>query len=261
MDKNTFTIPFTTAELLCAATALGIATLPQSIKMPKQLAGPELQAEINKGYESLQKRKLIHPLSPLQWQIDNLLVVLVQWIVAPDYLLQLDIWQRNSKQQQETIYFWQNEALLLQSSADQNQFTFFKSGDRWMEQLLEKFAPVAEPIFGDCLSIPQLNLAAFLRKVQQKSTDLDAISILRRVGMSPETAHHSLAKLATVTQAATLTWQNKSNKIARRVLLLFSPECVWGGEVKSEDALSELSPLSPDALIHLLTSNDAYITI
>lgn len=257
MDKNTFTVSFTTAELLCAATALGIATLPQSIKLPKQLTGPELQIEIDKGYESLQKRKLIHSLSPLQWQIDNLLVVLVQWMVAPDYLLQLEIWQRNGKQQRETIYFWQNEALLLQSSADQNHFTFFKSSDRWVHRTLEKFGPVVNSTNDDCLSVPQLNLVAFLHKVQQNPVDPDSVSILRRAGLSSERSKQTLAKLATVTQAATLTWQNRTFQNVQSVLFLFTPECIWGGEDECKTATTELHPLSEEGLIHLLTFNDA----
>lgn len=260
MDKDSYTLTFTTAELLCAATALGIAALPLPVIGHTQLTGEALQAEISQGYELLQKRQLIHSLSPVHWQVDNLLAVLVHWLVAPDYLLQLDIWQHKDEQRRETAYFWQTEAVWLQPASDQHQFTFFKVGDSWLRYALERIGPIVKLAEDDSLLVPLLNLTAFLPKVQQNPTDKDVISIMQRAGLSPEIAQQTLAKLADVTRAVTLTWQNKTSLIASRVLLLFTPTGVWAGEEENGKTVIWLRPLSKNSLTNLLAIDYSRVT-
>ena len=260
MDKDSYTLTFTTAELLCAATALGIVALPLPVAGPTPLTGEALQAEINKGYASLQKRQLIHSLSPVQWQLDNLLAVLVHWLAAPDYLLQLDSWQHSGEQQAETVYFWQTKAVWLHSTADQHQFTFFKEGDYWLHYALEKIGPVQKPAKDDSFPLPQLNLAAFLPKVQQNPTDVDSIAIWQRAGLSSEMAQQAVAKLAAVTRAVTLTWQNKTSQVTRRALLFFTPTGVWSGEEEDGKTIIWLRSISQDDLTNWLTFANARAT-
>lgn len=260
MDKDSYTLTFTTAELLCAATALGIVALPPSVTGHIQLTGEALQAEISKGYQSLQKRQLIQSLSPAQWQVDNLLSVLVHWLVAPDYLLQLDIWQDSGEQQAETVYFWHTAAFWLHSTADQHQFTFFKDGDFWLQYALEKIGPPEEPAKDDSFPLPQLNLAAFLPRLQQNPTDIDSIAIWQRASLSSELAQQAVAKLATVTRAVTLTWQNKAFQVTRRTLLFFTPTGTWGGEEEDRKTIIWLRSISQVDLTNWLTIAHARAT-
>lgn len=260
MDKNTFTLTLTTAELLCAANALGIAALPAHIAGDTPLTGGRLQAEISKGHVSLQKRQLIHSLSPIKWQIDNLLAVLLHWLASPDYLLQLDSWQQNGQQQTEAIYFWQTAPVWLHSTADQHQFSFFKDGDFWLHHALEKIGPLGKPAKDDSFPLPQLNLATFLPKVQQNPTDVDSITMWERAGLSPEMAQQALANLATVTRVLTLTWQNGTSQVLRRALLLFTPTGVWSGEEERRETIIWLRPITQEDLTHWLTFAPARAT-
>lgn len=257
MRKNTFTLTLTTAELLCAANALGIAALPAHIAGDTPLTGEALQAEISKGHASLQKRQLIHSLSPIQWQIDNLLAILLHWLAAPDYLLQLDSWQQNGKQQAETIYFWQTAAVWRCSTADKHQFTFFEDSESWLDEALASVAPVIKPGKEDNFPLPRMNLAEFLTQVQQKPVDIATMSRLQQAGLSPEKSQEILAKLALVTKATTLTWQNSEAEVSRRVVLLNAPTGTWGGEEESGKTFVWLQTINQENLVNFFLPTSA----
>lgn len=257
MDKNTFTLTLTTAELLCAANALGIAALPANIAGDTPLTGERLQAEISKGHASLQKRQLVHSLSPIQWQIDNLLAILLHWLAAPDYLLQLDSWQQSGEQQAETIYFWQTAAVWRYSTADKHQFTFFEDGESWLGYALAKIAPVIKPATEASFSLPRMNLAEFLTQVQQKPVDIASMSRLQQAGLSPERSQEIVAKLALVTKVTTLTWQNSEAEVSRRVVFLNAPTATWSGEEESGKTFVWLQAINQENLVNFLSPTSA----
>ena len=253
MNEDAFTLTLTTAELLCAATALGIAALQLPPEANSQPTGAALQAEIRQGYGSLQQRGLVEAVSPVQWQVDNLLTILVHWLAAPDSVLKLDAWQSTGERRQAFLFFWQAQALWLQSETNTHHFTLFKAADSWLKHSTDWIGHLVEAVDEPVLPIPPVNLSAFLPMVQQNVTVMELM--MQRAGLAPEMARQTLANLAVVERAVTLTWQDGSRQISRQAILLCAPIGTWGGEVGGKDELVLLRPFSSPDLLHLLSAD------
>lgn len=251
MNNNLFTINFNTAELLCAATALGLATLPVQTDPP--VTGVALQAEIRRGYESLQQRGLAQALGAARWQIDNLLAILTHWLAAPDSTLQLGVWQYDGERRQATLLFLQNEALWHMSEADTHYLALFQNRDDWVDHSINWLGSLPESSGEFALTMPPVNLVTFLPRLRQKPDDVELV--LQRAGLSLTVARQTITRLATVTKAVTLTWQRESGvgqQIVRQAVVLYGLEGAWGGNVNAGEALVTLRPFAISDLAHLL---------
>ncbi len=255
MNDESFTLTFTTAELFCAATALGIAVLPLPTEINSQPTGVAIQSEIKQGYSALQQRGLIQEISPTQWQVNNLLSILVHWLAAPDGVLRLEAWQSSGERCQAFLFFWEAQGLWLQSTEKVHQFTFFKAADGWLEYGANWIGWLVKPDDQSVLLLPQVNLAAVLPKVRQDATSMEPM--MQRAGLSSEAAQQTLARLATVDKVVTLTWQcgpDMAQKVIRQDIVLGAPKGTWGGSVGEADELVVLQPFSKNDLIFLLGS-------
>jgi hypothetical protein len=253
MNDNPFTITFTTAELLCAATALGLAAAP--VQMNPPLTGAALQNEIYRGYELLQQRGLVQVLGTARWQIDNMLAILTHWLVSADSTLQLDVWENDGNQRQARLLFWRDEALWQQSESDTHYLTLFPTGDGWVKHSVAWLGPFPETPGELVLTIPSVELATFLPKLSQNPSDWGPV--LQRVGLPPEIVSQTVDKLATLMEAAILTWQCEANgeqKAMQQAVILRTPTEVWGGIVGASEALVMLRPFTTPDLIQLLCS-------
>jgi len=256
MNEDTFTLTFTTAELLCAATTLGIAALQLPTEANSPPTGAALPTDIRQGYDSLQQRGLAQAVSPAQWQVDNLLTILVHWLAAPESVLQLDAWQSANERQRASLFFWQAQALWLQSETNAHHFTLFKATDGWLKHGANWIGCLAEAADQSVLPLPPVNLTAFLSMVRQGVTGME--TMMQRAGLTPEVAQQTLANLASVEQAVTLTWQDESRQINRQSILLCAPTGTWGGDVGKKEELVLLRSFSSHDLLHLLGSVDTH---
>lgn len=256
MNDNHFTLTLTTAELLCAATALGLATLPVPIQ--PEFKDITLEAEIRRGFVLLQQRGLIEAQSAVQWQVDSLVTILTHWLAAPDNMLRFEVWSVSSQQRQATLFFWQTQALWLQSEVGIHQLTIFQATDDWLTYSASWLEIPPETDDESLLFLPPVDLTAILPRLQPNIADLGLM--MRHAGLSAEITQAVLLKLATVDRAVTLTWlmgQGMAQKITRQTILLFSPGGMWGGPVVGIDELVVLRPLSRSALFRLLLGSYA----
>lgn len=251
MNDNRFTISFSTAELLCVATALGLAVSPVQSATP--LSGQALQAEIQRGYESLQQRGLVQALSPMRWQVDNLVALLTYWLAAPDRQIRLEMWQDDGAQQAITLYFWQGQALWYQAETNAHHLTLFQNAKEWVQHCLDW---IGRPILAAAeltLTLPRLNLVTFLAKARQSPTEAELI--LQQAGQSVANARQGVSLLATVDRVLHITWlkaQEGGQLVTQQVVVLFTPTNMWGGAISDFDDVMLLRPFTMHDLVTLL---------
>lgn len=259
MNNKYFTLTLTHSEMLCAATALGFATLPLPIQANKILTGVAFQEEIHRGYELLQKRGLLQTLSRSKWQLDNLVVILTHWLATPDATLRLDVWKIDGIQRQAILFFWQMQTLWVQPEADAYQITFFEALEDWREYSANWIGCLAES--GETLEmlLPPVNLMTFLPQLQRNLVDMEPI--LRRAEVLPEIAQQVTTKLRSVNQVITLIWRSERGEQEKmqQVLLLSTPTETWGGSVEMREQLVTLRPFSKSDLMCLFYSYTTFL--
>lgn len=252
MNDDRFSLHLTAAELMCAAMALGLAQLPlPGNRQIGQLSGA-IHGNVQEGYHSLQQRGLLHQISAHQWQVDNLLAILIHWMTAPDHTLQLDVWSRQGQRRLAMVYFWQGQANWLLPDKDGYEFTLFRADDTWQLHCLDWLHCRAEGTGeNSLLRLPLLNLEKFLPLVWQESEVVK--SVLARAGLAPEDVAYTITVLQSVQQVISLTWQSPTVESVHLVLL-DADDMIWG-QVTSESGQEMvcLRPLSFEDLRKILT--------